>query len=315
MLKLKKREYVLLAVVLALLVAGLFGPFVAQPAHQHGFADQRVWGSVPFAMDVLSNLPFALWGALGLGSVALLILQKRLPEPQAGQAHIQTRIHTLIEPSLAALFFVGLLATAAGSSFYHWRPDNSGLAIDRLGMAVAFAGLLGLAAAGRVSVRAGLALAGAVLVFGALSVRVWVVHGNALPWVLVQFGGMAMVVWFACLGALPGSLPVRWGIVIMIYALAKLLELGDHQIYDVTSQLVSGHSLKHGVASLAAWPVLAAVGSWLKTSPGTTGQKPKSCKISAESLLLVQRVSSTPLSGQLHIPQTLSVYKTDKHRS
>ena len=46
---------------------------------------------------------------------------------------------------------------------------------------------------------------------------------------------------------------------ILIYALAKLLELADHEVYAWTSQLVSGHSLKHGVASCAAWPVIAAL--------------------------------------------------------
>ena len=41
--------------------------------------------------------------------------------------------------------------------------------------------------------------------------------------------------------------------------LALLLELADHAIYAWTSQLVSGHSLKHAVASLAAWPVILAL--------------------------------------------------------
>ena len=44
-----------------------------------------------------------------------------------------------------------------------------------------------------------------------------------------------------------------------VYGLAKLLELGDHDIYAWTSQAVSGHSLKHIVASLAAWPVISAL--------------------------------------------------------
>ena len=256
----EKRHYQLLAAVLALLVMGIFGPFVAQPAHQHDFADQRVWGTVPFAMDVLSNLPFALWGAAGLGYMAVLFWQRRFHKPAADGAY------TAAQLALAGLFCVGLVLTAAGSCWYHWLPNDSGLALDRLGMVVAFAGLLGLAAAGRGSWQAGVALAGAVLIFGALSVGVWVFDGNILPWVLVQFGGMAMVLWFAWLKALPEALPVRWGAVVVIYAVAKLLELGDHEIYDMTSHGVSGHTLKHIVASFAAWPVLAALHAWVKTS-------------------------------------------------
>ena len=47
--------------------------------------------------------------------------------------------------------------------------------------------------------------------------------------------------------------------VILAYAAAKLLELNDHAVYRLTGQLVSGHTLKHVVAPLAAWPVIAAI--------------------------------------------------------
>jgi hypothetical protein len=51
-----------------------------------------------------------------------------------------------------------------------------------------------------------------------------------------------------------------WGLplaaVIGWYALAKALELGDHVVFDLTLGLVSGHTLKHMAAALAAWPVI-----------------------------------------------------------
>ncbi|HYP70910.1 MAG TPA: hypothetical protein VEP93_08480, partial [Variovorax sp.] len=46
---------------------------------------------------------------------------------------------------------------------------------------------------------------------------------------------------------------------IAAYALAKVLEMADGAVYELTLHLVSGHSLKHVVAALAALPVLAAV--------------------------------------------------------
>jgi len=52
------------------------------------------------------------------------------------------------------VFFVGFVLTAIGSAWYHLDPDDRGLAWDRMGMVVAFAGVLGLVAAHRVSVRA-----------------------------------------------------------------------------------------------------------------------------------------------------------------
>ena len=77
MMKPNKMERTLLATMLGLLALGLFGPHITQPVHQHAFADQRVWVGIPFAMDVLSNLAFALWGAFGLAYV--FALGKRRP--------------------------------------------------------------------------------------------------------------------------------------------------------------------------------------------------------------------------------------------
>ncbi len=244
MFKLKKGELMLVAVVLGLLATAVLGPAITQPAHQHAFADQRVWGGIPFAMDVLSNLSFALWGVAG--GLCLYALIKR------------SRINTA--HALASLFFAGLVVTAAASSWYHLQPDDAGLAVDRLGMVLAFAGLLGLAVAGRISHKAGALMAVAVLLLGPLSVWFWLTSGNVLPWLVIQFGGMGLMLWMALIKPLPGALAVRWGVVVAVYAIAKLLELADHQVYEMTRHAVSGHSLKHLAASFAAWPVMTAVG-------------------------------------------------------
>lgn len=240
-----RRECALAGVFLLLLAAALLGPSVAQPSDYHDFADQRSWGWLPHAMDVLSNLPFALWGMVG-GWALLRAVRERAVSATAA--------------AMAGLFFSGLWVTAAVSAAYHWQAADAGLAWDRGGMVLAFAGLLGLAAMRAVSTRAGIAIAAVVLVLGPLSVHAWSLTGNVLPWAVLQFGGMALILGFACLRpAQARELPVRWALLIAIYALAKLLELGDHQVYAWTGRLVSGHSLKHMVAACAAWPVLAAL--------------------------------------------------------
>jgi hypothetical protein len=245
-LKLEKNELALLGAVLALLAVAMLAPAVAQHAHHHLLADRRSWGMVPFAADVLSNLPFLIWGAAGLG---LLARQQRVMAPGADAA----------SRGLMRLFFAGLVVTALASAFYHWRPDDAGLAFDRLGMVVAFAGLTGLAAANRVSARAGWLLGLAVLLLGPVSVWVWSVSGNVLPWAVLQFGGMLLVLCLAWAKPLRGSPAIHWGWVILIYAVAKTFEMTDEAVYAATSQLVSGHSLKHVVASCAAWPVIAVL--------------------------------------------------------
>ncbi|MES2879920.1 MAG: hypothetical protein V4713_16020 [Pseudomonadota bacterium] len=232
----------LLALASAFLLA-CFGPAVAQHPHYHAFADQRSWFGLPCAMDLLSNLPFAIGGLWGLWMLQHLPID---PTPNA-------------QRPLATLFFAGLVLTALCSSIYHWQPDNAGLLLDRLGMVVAFAGLLGLAAADRVSPRAGGLTAGAVLLLGPLCVAVWATSGNLLPWVVLQGGGMLLILLLAACKPVSGAWGLPLGAVMGLYALAKLLELGDHAVFAWTQGLVSGHSLKHAVAALVAWPVIAVM--------------------------------------------------------
>jgi hypothetical protein len=173
---------------------------------------------------------------------------------------------------MAWLFFAGLVLTALGSTWYHLQPDDAGLAVDRCGMAVAFAGLMGLAAAGRVSERGGAAVGLSSLLLGPYCVHLWTRGGNVLPWALLQFGGMALIVWLAMLRPRATALDIRWGVVIAAYFLAKLLERGDHAVYAMTRELVSGHTLKHVSAALAAWPVIWAVAKLRRARQNATGR-------------------------------------------
>lgn len=240
----------------ALLILACLLPLVAALAPALGadsvafghFADQRHWHGMPNAMDVLSNLPFAALGLLGWWQL------RRLDRvtPQGAELPSSTL-------DCAWLFFAGLLATTVGSAFYHLQPDTMRLAADRAGMTVAFAGMVGLAVCERVSQRAGWIAAWYTLVGGLLAVACATEFDNLLPWGLVQFGGMAAVLTLAWLPRAPEAIGLRLGWVIAVYALAKLFELGDGAVYEFTHHLVSGHTLKHLVAALAAVPVIAAL--------------------------------------------------------
>ncbi len=236
-------ELALFIACLALMALGAYGPTVVQSSHYHAFADQRSLLDVPNMMDVLSNLAFTCFGVVGAWRIRLL--------PQGVLSPAQT--------NLARLFFAGLVLTAAFSGWYHLQPEDHGLAIDRYGMTIAFSGLLGLAAATRVGDRAGQWLTLAVLLFGAWSIRTWLTSTNVLQWAVLQYGGIALMAGLACLTPREGALPVSWITVILAYALAKVLEQSDAQVYHLTGELVSGHTLKHIVASFAALPVVAAI--------------------------------------------------------
>jgi hypothetical protein len=238
-----KSEIVLLIAVAGLALVAAFGPYVPQLADYHAFADRRSLRELPFAMDVLSNLPFAFAGLAGLW-----YLRKSPPRSLRN-----------VERGMAALFFVGLLLTAAASSWYHLSPDDAGLAIDRNGIGIAFAGVLGLAAAGRVSERAGAAIGLAVLLLAPLAIARWSSTGDLLAWAVLQGGGAALLLWLALQRQRQGAADVAWGWVIVAYTAAKLLELNDQLVFEWSGELVSGHTLKHLVAALAACPVIAAI--------------------------------------------------------
>ncbi len=220
--------------------------------HGHPFVDARAFWGIPNFMDVLSNAPLllgGLWGAWALRG-----------ERWTGGASQQA----------LWLFFAGLAFTGLGSAWYHWSPDPGGLVLDRLGMAVTFAGALALAVServGRVASRMTLWMA---LVVALLSAVMPLSHGNVWPWAVVQFGGMALMLWLALQKPVASALGVRIGWLIALYTVAKCLELGDAPIFLATGEWVSGHSLKHVVAALAAWPVIAAVRQNARTKPRRT---------------------------------------------
>lgn len=256
--RLERAEWALLLAAAALLALALGGPPLHDSLHQHAFADHRTLWGLPCALDVLSNLPFAVAGLCGL------MLLSRLP---GADGPLAPQPLDGVSRALAALFFGGLVCTAVGSALYHVRPDDAGLLWDRLGMVLPFAGLLGLAAHSRVSARAGLGAAAVVLAGGAAAVLWWARSGQLLPWAVVQLGGMLVVLALAALPRRAGTLAPHLGAVIGLYAAAKLFEAADHAVFDATAQWLSGHSIKHVLAAAAAWPVLSALPAWGPTRP------------------------------------------------
>ena len=244
-------ELALLLAVAALAVLAALLPATGLPAGYHDFADQRTLLGLPHALDVLSNLPFAVMGAWGLWWL------RRVPLDRLGTA----------QRGLAVLFFVGLMATAFCSSGYHLDPHDAGLCIDRVGMSLAFAGLLGLAAADRISARAGVALAALVAVAAPATALVAWLGGNMTPWAVLQGGGLVLLAALALRRPQPRALGFSIIGVIAFYAVAKALELADAPVFALTQQLISGHSAKHLVAALAGWPVVRALQSLARGAP------------------------------------------------
>jgi len=233
------RVTAIVAFTVVCVVAAFAWPAMPQPLGYHAFADQRELFSVPNFFDVASNVGFLVAGLYGL----LVTLRPR------------TCFATPIERLPYVVFFIGMLLTAAGSSYYHLAPDNERLFWDRLPMTIAFMSLIAAQICERVNVRAGLGLLVPMLAIGAVSVVYWRATeragaGNVIPYGILQ--GYSVVILLVIAVLLPSrytrARDIYW--VFAWYVIAKVLEALDPLIFGL-GEVVSGHTLKHLAAGVA----------------------------------------------------------------
>jgi hypothetical protein len=243
------KHSILAAAACGAILLVLARPPLPQPPEYHDMADQRTLAGIPNALNVLSNLPFAIVGVMGLAATFGRRDDRSSPFVDRWERW-----------PYAALF-AGVALTAAGSSYYHLAPDDARLVWDRLPMTIGFMGLLTALLAERVSISLARWLFAPLLVAGAASVAYW--HwseiqqaGDLRPYLLVQFGSLLLIVLLLVLYPARYSGTPYLVMGLAAYAAAKGLELADRPIFAL-GQVVSGHTLKHlaaagGVACLAA---------------------------------------------------------------
>jgi hypothetical protein len=236
---LRRRSVLLGITAIGAVLAAALSPPISQPLDYHLFADSRSWLGIPNFLDVLSNVPFAFVGLLGL--VATF----------SGSAQSST-FSDPWERWPYAVLFIGVALTSFGSSYYHLAPDNARLVWDRLPMTIGFMGLLTAMLAERVSLTLSRWLLGPLLVVGAVSVAYWcwteLQHaGDLRLYLLVQFGSLLLVVLLLFYPSrYAGTAYLVAGLA--AYTAAKGLELADGQIFAL-GHVVSGHTLKHLAAA------------------------------------------------------------------
>ena len=221
----------------------LAAPF-AQDPHYHQFADTRHLLGIPFCLDVLSNLGFALAGLCGLFTL-----------------HSITHLPTVMKRWLIAYCW-SLLLVAAGSAYYHLAPSNQTLVWDRLPMTFAFSLFFGLMIASHLSIALAKKVLPWLVLAGAGSVMYW--HhsevtgaGDLRFYAAFQFLPMVLSLMMLLLFPSRDLAKTSLALTLLLYALAKLAELGDGTIYAATGSL-SGHTLKHLLAAAGAWTVIQA---------------------------------------------------------
>ena len=231
--------YLIFTIVLLTLIGFLTGP-IPQPEAYHHFADQRnLWG-VTNGWDVFSNLLFAAAGIWGV----FLILSKK-------------NVHFIDTSAKAMWLFVaiGLILTAIGSSYYHLNPTNSSLVWDRLPMTIIFMSYVAALIGERINIRLGLFLWPILICFGLYSVFDWYASELRGESDLRLYLGVQLFTILATVIMLfaPSPYNRKWDIalVILLFGLARIFEIYDHEIWDFTRHFISGHTLKHVAAGLA----------------------------------------------------------------
>jgi len=220
---------VLYGLMVVTLVALLPLPPLLQDQSYHQFADQRELFGVPNFWNVASNLPFIAVGAIGLA---------------------QSR-----RGATTFVLFAGIFLTGFGSSYYHLDPNDDTLFWDRLPMTLCFAAILAAVVEERVDAKAGAMLLRPLLAIGIFSLLLWRWTDDLRLYAWAQFFPFLALVLILSLFPAKYTGTSYWVSAAALYALAKLLEYYDHEVYSFGG-ILSGHTLKHLAAAAACFAIL-----------------------------------------------------------
>lgn len=261
----------LLPLLVLIAVVSLFFLFVEpinQPQKYHDFADKRLFlcachspleglflppnsdvrknptGRViiPNFGDVISNIVILIGGLTG----AMLLRLKDVGEVDEVRSW-------QLEVCLP-IFFYSTIAISFGSSYYHWKPSNQTLVWDRLPMTLAFVSIFCYIIEDYLPAKGiGTYLLAPLLFIGVVSVLYWNLTDDLRLYVLIQFlplVAMTYLVLFCQPSRYGGAM--QQALALMLYALAKMSEERDYEIWKMTNNTISGHSMKHVLAGMAS---------------------------------------------------------------
>ena len=236
-----KRHFLFLTIMLPAIIVMIFLPAIPQDVHYHEFADQRTLLGVPNFFNVISNLPYLLFGLMG----CYLVLK-------------QSQIAILYSLKYAyTFFFAGVALVCFGSGYYHLHPSNATLLWDRLPMTLAFMSFFTVIIGEYVHEKTAGQLFIPLLITGLVSVIYWywsetIGQGDLRLYILVQFLPIILMPFILWLFAAHFTYSHYYWLIIVCYLLAKVFELADQYVFD-TLVFVSGHGIKHLISSIAPY--------------------------------------------------------------
>ena len=242
-----------LAIIFVFAVIALLavGP-IPQDASYHAFADTRATFGIPNFSNVVSNIGFVVVGIIGLKAVLGQIGRDKFDLGWEKRPYV--------------IFFSALTTVSVGSAYYHLNPNTESLFWDRLPMTIAFMALFSAIIADRIDQSIGAIWGLPILILlGVLSVAYWnwtesLGRGDLRPYVMVQFLPLILIPIISRLftaAEYTRNRDIVW--IVVWYLAAKVFEFLDVQIFDLSGQLISGHSLKHVASAVAGYFVYRMV--------------------------------------------------------
>lgn len=224
-------------------------PPIPQDTEYHNFADKRELLSIPNFCDVMGNIAFLIFGLMGIQYLC------------SNCKNWNKIFYYEFEKFLWKFFFVSICLVTFGSVYYHLLPNNESLMWDRLPMTLGFMSFFIITIIERINYKAGTILFPIFLSIGVFSVLYWSYtesfgEGDLRLYALVQFLPIIVIPFMLFLFNSPYSETKKLINVVIWYLIAKILEHFDYDIFDITFQFVSGHTLKHIAAAFSVYYML-----------------------------------------------------------
>jgi len=229
------RHFLMMLVVVGSFVLLMSQKPFGQSAEYHNFADQRAFFYIPNFLDVTSNFAFLIVGIAGLR----ICLRNRL-------GNLRTAWIVL---------FAGVTLVSVGSAYYHLNPNNQTLVWDRLPMTIGFMGLFIALLGEHISERLSVFLVPAIIL-GLFSVVYWHWSDDLRFYYWVQLISLLTIPFVMVLYRTGYS--HQWLLLLALgwYALAKVSEVAEGEIFRLSQGIISGHTIKHLLSALGCLSIL-----------------------------------------------------------
>ena len=221
---------------LLLIIGSLSLSPIPQPESYHQFADQYSFWGIPNTLNVISNFSFFAVGLYGL-----------LCRPRFSLGrYILLGLIT---------FLIGLILVSFGSAYYHWSPSSKTLLWDRLPMSITFMGIsFGLIIA-QTKTRSPILLYFVLHLVAVGTTFYWYLFNDLRFYIMCQLFPLLLLL-FSAVRLRSYPLSKNLGYCALAYIAAKVCEYYDTEIFELSAQWISGHTMKHITAAIGGFFIL-----------------------------------------------------------